>query len=1032
LASAFYLDPTESRRAALTLCYRSLESIPPSAPVAPASIDAATYSSLLHSIEQLRPTSFLRPPPTNWSDFESSVASRSVAEKQAADGGKKEISSDPMEISLALHSALDDIQQILSAGPSSSHDHTHLDEQVLGEITAFLQSGPPVVWPDGDAVRLTNVGNDLPPASSTGIMQQSVGIMSHAGLPAVSGSSNQKVLQPAAKPAWNGESASADGSVGAVVRLNRYQCVLCMTAFDVAPSTEHHNAGSCSVCPGDVLDVPIYRCRRCGASYYSESAAHHHALFLCTRNDAGGEIGHVLRHYTCPVCHVAFFSSAGLQSHTASMHGTQHSVSSQMSSCTVSRPGSVTDISLCRPEVYSPLPGVVQSPAQVQSPFCVSSAAASNSPSSAEDASLPCKVSLPSDAAAAAAAAAQTKQRASRRYSGRPPKGIIYKNVFMTSEGLYYCSTCSADLNTTERRAEHKSRPCGRASAASYARHYVFICPHCSSRWSSQKACYEHQISACLPQIGVNVADLSLRRYACPVCSRLHFSLAPLRGHMTTAHRLNRDEVIQHLIVAGYMTPEGSNVKPDNIVGIQEAALPKPSSKSSSNNTSSNPPSTITEAEVIALLNKELYAALNERGFGSHNQSSADRKIVSDAAMCTKNSDSSPSKFSVLTAFPQLPKPVLNLRAIPKIMTTSASLVSSYSVAAPYSSSTHADSIPLTVAADTKLCVNGDDSKLKSAAVKDVALSNGDIVCASSSTTSVDDTAKEQSAASVKDDVGSASSDVGSSSSVELKHEISENGAEELKHETSENGAEELKRETSENGAVVSPATDATSTAESSKCRATSSVAAEPEKHSNGCSDGVPIRNGKLKFIFSKSDAGGTKGQQIQLPVVALERTTLTAVSPTVSLSTSSQGSKLRPRQRVSVHFPSPNTASARRHSFSRQRITQLRKSARVSDKWKSSIPVLQISRPRQRASGGFSCKRSLSHGTRLADRELRQKKKAVESKDFAYDCFTGRRALTRSRHGRRQRTAISSGADTDAISTRSQCRQILKHSVVR
>lgn len=996
------------RGAALTSYYRSLKSIPPATPVAPTSIDAATYSILLGNIEQLRPASFLRPPPANWSDFELAIASRSIVEKPrecGAGGSKKEISSTPMEISLALHSALDDIQQILSAGPSTSHDHTHLDEQALGEITAFLQSGPPVIWSSNDAVQLTNVGNDLP-ATSTDVMQQNLAIMSRAGLPAASGNTGQKSLQPMGKITWNSESASAldDGSAGAVIHLKRYQCVLCMTAFDIVPSADHYNANKCSVCSGDVLEVPIYRCRRCSANYYSELAAHHHTLFLCTRNDAGSEIGHVLRHYRCPICHVAFFSSAGLQSHTASMHGTSHSASPEVSAGTGSKPYSLTDISLCRPEVMTPQLGVVQSPAQVHSPFCSSNATASNSPSSVEDGLSPCKVSLPSDAAAAAAAAAHSKQKASRRYSGRPPKGIIYKNVFMTSEGLYYCSTCNADLNTTERRSQHKGRPCGRASAASYARHYVFICPHCSSRWSSQKACYEHQISTCLPQIGVNVADLSLRRYACPVCSRLHFSLAPLRGHMTTAHRLSRDEVIQRLIVAGYMTPEGSNVKPDNIIGIQEAAIQSAKNPSDSTSTS-NPPSTITEAEVIALLNKELYAALNERESGSHNQFYADRKTVPDVAVVsTKNTYSTPSKLSVLTAFPQLPKPVLNLRAIPKIMATSSSVVSLSSVTPPCSSSIHTDSIPPSMVVHTKLGMNdicdNCDSKHELADVKNVALSNGNIVCASPSTpTSVDDTVKENSV-SVKDNVSNASS-------------------------------EESKHETSENGVIVSPTTAGAPAAELSKCHAKSVVAAETDKRSNGCSDGVPIRNGKLKFIFNKSDAGGTKGQQIQLPVVALERTTLTAVSPTVSLSRSSQGSKLRPRQRVSVHFLSTNAASTRHPSYNRQRIMNVRKSARVSDKWKS-VPVLQISRPRQHASGGFSHKRRLLHGTRLADRKLQQKKKSMDSKDFAYDCFTGRHAVRQSRHSRRQSTAISSGADANAISTRSQCRQILKHSVVR
>ena len=992
LASAFYVEPTDSRRAVLTSYYLSLESIPAAGPVAPAGIDAATYGILLSRMEQLRPASFLRPLPTSRPDFEAAIAARSAVEKYMEDGvdsSKKE-----MEISSALHSALDDIQQILSAGPSSSHDHTHLDEQALGEITAFLQSGPPVVWPENDAGRLTNV------ADNVGIMQQNFAAVSDAGPPVsvVSGGMDQKLMKPGERSAfeWHSESASSsvDDSTSAVVQLKRYQCVLCLMAFDLPPSAQHHNR-SCSVCPGDVLEVPVYRCRRCGASYYSESAAHHHALFLCTRDDTGSDIGHSLRHYSCPVCQLAFFSSAGLQSHTACLHGTPQLAASEISTSSVSKVDGLTD-NLSQSEIYPQQSGIVQAPAQIHSPFYMSPAAGS-SPGSTEETSLPYKVSLPSEPTAVDIPTSQTKSRTRRRYSGRPPKGIIYKNVFMTSEGLYYCSTCSADLNTVERRTEHRGRPCGRASAASYARHYVFICPHCSSRWSSQKACYEHQITTCLPQIGVNVADLSMRRYACPICSRLHFSLAPLRGHMTTAHRLPRDEVIQRLIAAGYMTPEGSNVKFDNVVGMQEASMAKPSRK-----TSIKPSSAITEAEIIALLNKEINAALNEREYGSHNQSCADGRFATDTAEGDKKLNSSASKLSVLTAFPQLPKPVLNLRAIPKILATTLSnaVASSSVTSSPHTNITLTASDGTKSGVDNRFC-NG-AVKLESAVSKSARSSSSDLSCVSSSTTSV------------------------CSTSEELSNTMKDTSA-------SDASVQELKCETSKNGDIVSPTSDVTSTAVSLKCHTTSSFTTEVEKQSNGCSNEVPVKNGKLKFIFNKSDVGSNSGQQqIQLPVVALERTTFTEVTPTISLSASVESSKSRQRQHASVHFSSPNTVNTRLR-FCHQRIMNLRKSARVPDSWKPTVPVLQIpvNRPRKPASHHFSCKRSLSRGARLVDRQLR-KNKFLKSKDITYDCFRGQRASTQSRQSRRQFAAVSSGANTDAISTRSQCRRIPKHSVVR
>ena len=999
MASAFYCEPTSSRRSALTSYYRGLEHVPAAGPTSPASVDAATYSILLDRIEQLRPSSFLRPPPANWSDFESAVATQSVLEKQVeggVDGIKKEI-ADPMEMSSALHSTLDDIQQILSAGPSSSHDHTHLDEQALGEITAFLQSGPPVVWPENDAVRLTNVGNILP-VTSVGVVEQNAAAVSNASPPVsvVSCGIDQRLEKPAEKlpTEWCSQSANASvtGSASAVICMKRYQCVLCLTAFDVPPSAPRHS-GHCGVCSEDVVETPVYQCQRCNVSYYSESAAHHHALFLCTRNDMGDEIGHMLRHYRCPVCHVAFFSLAGLQSHTASLHSDLHSAVSPICAAVVSKP----DNNFHQSEVSPKQSEVVQAPTPIHSPFYMSTTADS-SPGSVAEASLPYRVGLPSEANAVVGEMSQTKPRARRRYSGRPPKGIVYKNVFMTSEGLYYCSTCNTDLNTVERRTEHRSHPCGRASAASYARHYVFICPHCSSRWSSQKACYEHQIATCLPQIGVSVADLSLRRYACPVCSRLHFSLAPLRGHMTTAHRLNRDEVIQHLIAAGYMTPEGSNVKFSNVVDVQKTGTGKPSKT-----TCTSPPSAITEAEVIAMLNKELNAVLNERQCGGYDPSSADRKSAADTADSAKKSDSAPSKLSVLAAFPQLPKPVLNLRAIPKIMATSLSnTVTLSSTSRPCISSPHT-SIPISTTAVTKPDVNdkfyNGEAKLQLSISKSSERNSSNFDHAVTSASSVLNAEKELSTF-VKSDDGN----------------------------TGDVLSEECKCETSENVAIVTPP----STAVSLECDTTSSITTEMEKQSNSCSDAVPVRNGKLKFIFNKSDVTGNSGHQIQVPVVALERTTLTEITPTVSLSATSQGLKPRQCEHKSVYFSSTD-AIATRHSFSRQRITNLRKSSTVCGKWKSSVPVLRvpINRPRTRASHGFSRKHSVTHGSRLV-KQKPQKSKCSGSKDFEFDHFKGQHAKVQSRHHHQQFAAVSSGADTAAVSTRSQCCQIIKHNAVR
>lgn len=1009
MASSFYLEPTENRRDILTTYFRSLESPRRESPVTTASIDAATYGVLLGYIEQLRPASFLRPVPTDLSDFESAVAARSLVVKHGDDTASSNRKGDPssVEISSVLHSTLDDIQQILSAGPSSSQDHTHLDEQALGEITAFLQSGPPVVWPENDAARLTNVGNILP-VTDAYFLEHGTAVVTNTG-PQMSTSST--VDHRSVKPSesltlqWHHDSASVqsiDGSASSVVCLKRYQCVLCLLAFDVPPSTQRHNSG-CGVCAGDVLEVPIYQCRRCSSSYYSESAAQHHALFLCTRDDAGDDIGHALRRYSCSVCHIAFFSAAGLQAHVASQHSDLPSIDAESCTSRMFKTDGLADNFYHQSGIYVQQSGVVQAPVQVHG----ASSVGNSSPASAEEASLPCRMIESPEPTSVVARVSQTKLRARRRYSGRPPKGIIYKNVFMTSEGLYYCSTCNADLNTVERRAEHRDRPCGRASAASYARHYVFICPHCSSRWSSQKACYEHQISTCLPQVGVNVADLSLRKYACPICNRLHFSLAPLRGHMTTAHRLHRDEVIQRLIAAGYMTPEGANVKLDNAIDIQKTTIMK-----SSSNSCGSPSSTtaVSESDIIALLNKELNSALIERENGCQSQYFADRKPLPESTEGATTSDFTLPKLNVLAAFPQLPKPVVNLRAVPKIM--SAASTTSLATSPYNSSSSPCIGISPTTTSDTKLVVDSEfcnsASELEPAVAQNVDVSCSDQSCISSSPPTVCSTFQELST-STTNDVSSASDATSS---------------------------QEIKCEMSVNSSVVSPTSEVTSTAVSPGCQTISDTEAGLEKQSNSCGNGMSVRNGKVKFVLSKSDSDGKSGRQIQLPVVALERTMITEVCPTVGLSsaTYSQNSKLRPRQHASVQCSSLNPVRICRRKFGRQRISNLRKSSTVSDGWKASVPVLRIpvSRPNTRSSCGFGYKRNLSSGRRLVDQKL-PKKKSLDTKDFVFDCLRGRhRVVTKSRNGRRQFAAVSSGADTAAISTRSQCRQILEHNVVR
>lgn len=164
------------------------------------------------------------------------------------------------------------------------------------------------------------------------------------------------------------------------------------------------------------------------------------------------------------------------------------------------------------------------------------------------------------------------KQRSSKA------KGILYKNVFMQCEGTYFCSVCKADLSTRESKKNHRQMPCGDPRTITYSRKYSYLCPYCMERFPSQKTCRQHQVSECLPLIGISTEELSVKELICPLCPKKYFNLIPLKGHMTQVHKLPKAETRDMLHRLGYMepsVPEGQGKAPSSADGslLQEGIV---------------------------------------------------------------------------------------------------------------------------------------------------------------------------------------------------------------------------------------------------------------------------------------------------------------------------------------------------------------------------------------------------------------------------------------------------------------------------
>jgi uncharacterized protein with PIN domain len=346
-----------------------------------------------------------------------------------------------------------------------------------------------------------------------------------------------------------------------------YQCDACLLTFVTSASAnthvaDHHNSASVSA-------YRVYACTSCALRYRDPRIMRHHVVYLC----AGGgqqpneqQTSNQQRLHVCALCPKTFVSSEYLELHIRVRHGSTSQSGQGSSQCVLPAPPGITSIpsleqltTNCRrhPETGSAqpvlqtsvLPGaqMLGHSADIKTDSLSEqfSSPADRSISSVKHHSPETPDSIASDVKVIRTNAADHKMdnsvcgKTSAEAGGKSrsrPKGIVYKNVFMQCEGTYFCSECKADLTGREAKRRHRQLPCGDPKTASYSRRYTYLCPYCSERFPSQKVCRQHQIDKCLPQIGVPTAELGIGEHRCPLCPKVCFGYAALKGHMSQVH----------------------------------------------------------------------------------------------------------------------------------------------------------------------------------------------------------------------------------------------------------------------------------------------------------------------------------------------------------------------------------------------------------------------------------------------------------------------------------------------------------------
>ena len=367
------------------------------------------------------------------------------------------------------------------------------------------------------------------------------------------------VVQPAA-----GKEIVYEGS--RMREFVEYQCEACLLTFGSgalanAHVADHHAAASVSA-------YRVYACVACSLRYRDPRIMRHHVVYLC-----GGARPPAAKHplFPCAYCAKTFMSPEYMQLHVRLRHtaAAAHSVATPVQCVLPTPPGAASVPSLDQlVSQFRRHPGAASAHVPVSQTThapAVGAVSSGGQPSSANhsDSLADHSKARPvggSDEDGAGTLGGQSQpvvdgrhcqtDAATGKSRSSKAKGILYKNVFMQCEGTYYCAVCRADLTGRESKRRHRQLACGDPKTAAYSRRYSYVCPYCSERFPSQKACRQHQLDECLPLIGVGSAELGAGQQRCPICPKACCGSAALRGHLMQLHRLPSEEATRLMAAA--------------------------------------------------------------------------------------------------------------------------------------------------------------------------------------------------------------------------------------------------------------------------------------------------------------------------------------------------------------------------------------------------------------------------------------------------------------------------------------------------
>jgi len=321
----------------------------------------------------------------------------------------------------------------------------------------------------------------------------------------------------------------------AMYEFAEYQCSLCPVTFLDRAAAIRHSTGTKVHAACTVERASIYCCMQCDMRYRDQQLMWYHVTYICQQSEAAAVPASEV--HRCSWCSKQFLTTEYLSRHCHIQHATElSSVDSQMTlrelAVATSQQSTIGNSDGANSETQKQ---VLQALARAT----MRSGTNSTPRSRKEAALLRSKLVIASDSLP----------------MRRTAKGIVYKNVFMQCIVSYICSNCGRDLSTKLAKREHRNAApdsCFDSGSSgrrlfTYVRHYSYLCPYCSERSATQKACRAHQLATCLPRMGVKTDDLNHKQLLCPFCQRKYFNVITLKGHMTLVHQISRSESNQLL-----------------------------------------------------------------------------------------------------------------------------------------------------------------------------------------------------------------------------------------------------------------------------------------------------------------------------------------------------------------------------------------------------------------------------------------------------------------------------------------------------